>query len=92
MKNKEEVRIVVLQGGWIYVGILDSKYLYDARFEYSLSRASCIRRWGTLNGLGELRDGPLPNTVLDFAGIVHFHAHALVYTINVNSEAWLKKL
>ena len=29
-----------------------------------------IRRWGTTDGLGELRTGPMPNTIVDEYGDV----------------------
>lgn len=86
---KKDARIVVLQRGWVYVGIF-SKPSKDG--ECILKNASCIRRWGTSKGLGELVKGPLPNTVLDAAGTVRFHELAVVNMIDVDGEAWSKHI
>ena len=84
---KKDVRIVVLQRGWVYVGL----YSKDVKGgECVLQNASCIRRWGTSKGLGELVKGPLPNTVLDAAGTVRFHELAVVNTLDVDGDAWAK--
>ena len=55
-----DIKIVVLQRGWIYVG----------RFERNgndckLHNASCIRTWGTTKGLQELVNGITSTTKLD---------------------------
>lgn len=82
---KKDVRIVVLQRGWVYVGNFSK-----AAGECVLENASCVRRWGTSKGLGELVKGPLPNTVLDAAGTVRFHELAVVNMIDVDGVAWSK--
>ncbi len=76
-------QIVVLQRGWVVVGDVaqDGDQLV-------ISNASVIRRWGTTKGLGQLVDGPRPNTVLDAAGTVRAHALAVVLTIDVDAEKW----
>ncbi len=80
-----ETRIVVLQRGWVVVG----DYGVDPdNDEVVISDASVIRRWGTSKGLGELRDGPLPETVLDPAGEIRAPRGAVVLTIAVSAEAW----
>jgi hypothetical protein len=55
--------ILVLWYGWVLVGVWDKKNKH-------LSDAHVIRRWGTSKGIGELRNGPLPETVLDPLGDV----------------------
>jgi hypothetical protein len=53
--------ILVLWYGWVVVGVWNKK-------EKTVEDAYCIRRWGTTKGLGELRDGPLPSTILEPLG------------------------
>jgi hypothetical protein len=53
--------ILVLWYGWVVVGEYDRK-------NKAVKDAQCIRRWGTTQGLGQLRNGPLPNTVLEPLG------------------------
>ena len=65
MSNKT---IVVLQAGWVFIGVLhpakDGKHAF-------LTEASNIRKWGTTAGLGQIAlTGPTENTVLDPCGIV----------------------
>ena len=78
-----DYRIVILQRGWVFVG----EYCQsgDARW---LEGASVIRRWGTTKGLGELVNGPLPNTVLDPCGRVDFHILGEICSIKANAEKW----
>lgn len=58
-------QIVVLDRGFVYVG----KVSIDGDF-VNITGAKNIRYWGTKNGLGELRDGPLKETKLDDIGEV----------------------
>lgn len=82
--------IAILQRGWIFVG--DYSQTGDiARLE----NASCIRRWGTKNGIGELAlNGPLsenaPNgpTILDPCPPVMFHVREAVAVMETNPTAW----
>lgn len=78
-----KIKIVVLQRGWVYVG----RYSCDGE-ECELDDAMCIRTWGTTKGLGELADGPLKNTKLDFAGKVRFHRISEILTIECDEEKW----
>ena len=81
------VKIAVLQRGWVYVGEFSKK-----GDMCTLEKASCVRRWGTSKGLGELVSGPTPNTVLDKAGTVEFHILTAVNLIEGDSEKWAKYL
>ena len=55
-----DVKIVILQRGWCFVG-----YLERNGDDCKLTKANVIRRWGTTKGLGELAlNGPLSNTCL----------------------------
>ena len=79
-----DIKIVVLQRGWVYVG----------RFERNgndckLHNASCIRVWGTTKGLQELVNGATTSTKLDKCeGVVEFDWLTVVHTITCNEEKW----
>jgi len=75
------VRILVLQRGWVVVGNYS-----EHGDECVLTDASVIRRWGTTKGLGELRDGPLEDTVLDPCGTVR--AHKLAVVMQIECPTW----
>lgn len=57
--------IVVLDQGFVYVGdcVFGERYM-------TINNAKNVRQWGTKKGLGEIRNGPTANTVLDDAGTV----------------------
>ncbi len=63
--------ILVLWYGWVVVGEWDKK-------EKKVKGAQCIRRWGTSKGLGELRNGPLKETVLDDLGDIEIPQKPLI--------------
>jgi len=82
-----DLKIVVLQRGWVLIG----------RFKRggdrcTLSNASVIRRWGTTKGLGELADeGPKQDTLLDKChGLVEFNELTMVLSISAREEKWPK--
>ena len=84
-----DIKIVVLQRGWIVVG----------RFERNgtqckLHNASVIRVWGTSNGLGEIAEGgPTSSTKLDKCkGVVEFDYMTVVLTIDCEVRKWQNKL
>ena len=84
-----DIKIVVLQRGWIVVG----------RFERNgtqckLHNASVIRSWGTTWGLGEIAEGgPTSTTKLDKCkGVVEFDYMTVVLTIDCESKKWQSKL
>jgi len=68
--------IVVLDRGFVYVGDVEIRgdFLY-------VENAKNIRYWGTKNGLGELRNGPLPETKLDEIGSVIAPMRALIHLV-----------
>lgn len=89
VSSESDVKIVVLQRGWVMVG----------RFERSgndckLFDASVIRVWGTTKGLGEIAaDGPTKDTKLDKCnGLVEFDYLTVVATIECNKSKWDKSL
>lgn len=76
-------RIVVLQRGWVVVGLVSQEGQ-----ELVITGAKVIRRWGTSKGLGELAGGPLTGTMLDDAGTVRAHVLGVVLMIDVDAEKW----
>lgn len=84
-----ELKIVILQRGWIMVG----KFERDGS-ECKLHNASVIRSWGTSKGLGEIAEsGPTSSTKLDKCyGLVEFDYLTVVATISVNQEKWVNAL
>lgn len=84
-----DIKICVLQRGWVMVGRLerdgDNCKLHDA---------SNIRIWGTTKGLGEIAAaGPTSKTVLDKCfGVVEFHSLTIVATIACEESKWLSRL
>lgn len=74
-------QIVVLDRGFVYVGkvSLNGETL-------TINNARNIRRWGTTKGLGELVDGPTPNTKLDQVGKVIAPMRAVIHLIQCNKD------
>jgi hypothetical protein len=81
--HDSEVRIVVLQRGWVLVG----RYREDGD-RVLLSDAHVIERWGTTKGLGELVHGPTADTRLRHAGSVEAHRLGVVLTIAAETDKW----
>ena len=85
--DNRDVRIVILQRGWVFVGVLTKNGT-----QYSLDTGFNIRQWGTTKGLGELVNGPLSNTKLDPIPHTEFHELTVVAMLKVNASKWnLKK-
>lgn len=61
---KPGIYLFVLDRGFVIVGEVESVNEEMALF-VELSRSRTVRRWGTAEGLAQLKDGPLPQTVLD---------------------------
>jgi hypothetical protein len=84
VETEKDIRIVILQRGWVYVG----EY-YEDGMDCRLEKAKNIRHWGTTKGLGELAsNGPLKNTVLDESGIVRFHKMTTIATLDCEKNQW----
>lgn len=81
------LQIAVLDRGFVYIGdvVTDGEWCY-------IANAWNIRRWGTRNGLGELVNGPLSETVLDRVGDVRMPMSALHHLIAVETAKWQTKL
>lgn len=84
-----DIKIVILQRGWVMVGRLERK-----ESECKLHNASVIRVWGTTKGLGELAiNGPLSNTKLDkCGGVVEFDYLTVVCSVSCDESKWNSKL
>lgn len=78
-----DIKIVVLDRGFVYIGAVEM----DADF-VTIKKARNIRSWGTSKGLGELVNGPLSGTKLDFVGTVKCPARALISLIDVEQAKW----
>lgn len=86
--GKCDYRIVVLQRGFVVVGNFEREGEMCR-----LTKAACVRRWGTSKGLGELAaQGPLKNTVLDKQADTEFHVLTVIQTIACDPEKWAKVL
>ena len=68
--------IIVLDRGFVYVGniTLDDEWV-------RIDNAKNIRVWGTTEGLGQLRNGPLNETKLDTCGVILAPKRALILLI-----------
>lgn len=86
-KNKpdtNDVRIVILQRGFVMVG-----YFSQDGQNCKLENARNVRRWGTTKGLGEIaKGGPTSETVLDDYGVVKFHELTIIQTIDCEASKW----
>ena len=87
-KYEGDVKIVILQRGWVYVG----RFKQNENMMCELNQASCIRFWGTTKGLPELKDGPTSSTKLDYAGRVSFHLLTTIATIDCDGDKWSENL
>lgn len=86
-RSSDDIRIVILQRGWVFVG----RFSQDGT-RCRLDEASCIRVWGTTRGLGELVQGPTGSTKLDPAGEVSFHELTVVATLKCEASKWAQHL
>lgn len=82
---KGEIKICVLQRGWVVVGRFNRN-----GNTCTLENASVIRLWGTTQGLGELAaNGPTDKTRLDKChGQVKFDFLTMVLSIDCKEEVW----
>lgn len=82
------MNIIVLQRGWVVVGLLKKEGT-----EYSLSDGAVIRSWGTSKGLGEIAEGgPTYNTKLDPIPDSKFHELTMVIRIKCDESKWKDKI
>lgn len=85
LNEEYPLQIVVLDRGWVYIG-----YLKRDNDECILEKASCIRRWGTSRGLGELAlKGRKINTILEKCGTIIFNNRSCIHSIVCDSSRWI---
>lgn len=83
--SNEKIRILVLQRGWVVIGVI----VAESEKEIRLEKACVVRRWGTTRGLGQIAaNGPVDETMLDPCGTVRVHPLSIVMQIDANQEAW----
>lgn len=82
--SKKDKRIVVLQAGWVFIGIYNPAV---GDKPAHLTDAKNIRKWGTTAGLGEIAlRGPTKETVFDPCGIVIIdNPRAVLFTIKCDA-------
>lgn len=78
-----QIKIVVLDRGFVFVGRVT-----QTDTEMFIDDARCIRKWGTTEGLGQLKDGPLNDTVLDAKCTVRPQLKAVMFTIDCHQSKW----
>lgn len=79
-----ETAIVVLQRGWVAVGVWN-----QSGDMCELSECSVIRSWGTDKGLGQLAlNGPTSKTRLDPCGVSTFHQLGVVMVMATDGDLW----
>jgi hypothetical protein len=81
------IQMLVLDRGFVLVGRCPD----PEGFAFWLPVTDCrvVRRWGTTNGLCELVNGPLSDTVLDAMSLrERVPVRAILRVIDVSQEAW----
>ena len=54
-----------------------------------MKKASCIRVWGTTEGLGQLAlEGQQRDTILDRCGTINFNSNNLIHIIDCDQSKW----
>ena len=84
-EHEGDLKIAVLQRGWVVVGKFERK-----DNDCKLYNASVVRKWGTTKGLGEIAEnGPTKETVLDKCnGVIEFDYLTVVMMISCNEKNW----
>lgn len=80
----ENIRIAVLQRGWVVVG----HYKQDGEM-CNLTHCAIIRNWGTTRGLGQIaKEGPTKSTILDKCEDIEWHVLTGIFTMKCMEEVW----
>ena len=78
------IRIAVLQRGWIVVG-----YYKKEGDMCILSHCAIFRNWGTTKGLGQIaKEGPTKDTILDKCEDIEWHILTGIFTMRCVEEVW----
>jgi len=84
MREEIKMRIVVMTGGWVYVGVVQ-----DHHGEIVMEHARCIRRWGTTGGLAQLaKEGPMKDTALDPTARLTAYKASIIYMLDCEASKW----
>lgn len=86
-KPESKVQIVIAPRGWVFVG-----YTHETDKHLVIERANVIRVWGTTKGIGELINGPLKDTKLDYCGTTRIPLGAVLAQIDVEESKWQSKI
>lgn len=79
-----DIKIMILQRGFVYVGRVTK-----SGDQVAIHKAQNIRQWGTTRGLGEIAAaGPTEKTRLDPAGTVCCHALTVVAELSCDQGKW----
>lgn len=81
------LQIVVLDRDFVFIGRIT--HLEDEQ-RTIIDDAKNIRKWGTDKGLGQLRDGPRPETILDECGTITVPDRSLIFFIECSEHGWAK--
>ena len=92
MERKTEIRIIVLQRGWVVVG----HYWRDGQ-QAGIKSGANLRRWGSQSGerrgLGAMCSGPTDETVMDAMPMpTDWHVLTEIMSMSVDQDAWTKAL
>ena len=83
-RDGEQVCIVVLDRGFVVVGRVTIEDHY-----VTIRDCSCIRKWGTTRGLGEIASGgPTASTTLDPQPTTRVHELQVVQMISCEAKKW----
>ena len=81
--NKPPLKIVVLDRGFVFIGRITE---IPEEGRTIIDDCLNIRKWGTTEGLGQLRNGPTTDTVLDKCGTVTIPDH--IFMIDCDESKW----
>lgn len=79
-----DIKIVVIERGFVYVGRVTT----DIGDDITISGARSLIRWGSSQHLGELVRGPLENTRLGAACTVQVRRNQIIHMIEVDQDGW----
>ena len=81
--DQGEIKIVVIERGFVYVGRVQF-----GEDEITIHSARSLIRWGSSQHLGELVNGPLPETKLGAPCTVQVRESQVIHKIEVSQDGW----
>lgn len=86
MLETGNLRIVILERGWVVLGLLNSDSHGDWFF---LEKGCVVRRWGTDAGIGQLAmHGVRSETILDPLPMTKFHKDKIIQILDCDESKW----